>query len=112
MTGRGRFVLALGLVVYGVAWAFGSRPLYPVATGLVLVSVVSWAWLRLANRPFDVVRKWGLREHVEGDDIFVAVDLGCTGRVPPPSVELVERIGRLGERRSPLGRAQGRLRVK
>src|SRR5919197_770742 len=112
MTGRGRLVLALGLAVYVGAWAFGSKPLYPVAAGLVLVSVLSWAWLRLANRPFDVRRKWGRREHVEGDDVFVAVEVETAGIVPPPSAVLVERIGRLGERRSPLGRVGKRLRGK
>ena len=112
MTARGRLVLALGLGIYVVAWAFGSKPLYPVAAGLVLVSVLSWAWLRLANRPFDVRRKWGRREHLEGDDVFVAVEVKTAGIVPPPSAVLVERIGRLGERRSPLGRAGKRLRVK
>jgi len=40
-------VLALGLVVYVAAWAFGSKPLYPVAAGLLLVSVVAWAWVHL-----------------------------------------------------------------
>jgi uncharacterized protein (DUF58 family) len=112
VTARGRSVLALGVVVYVAAWALGSKPLYPVAVGLVLAVVLAWTWLRLANRPLDVRRKLGLREHVEGDDIFVSVELESTGRVPPPAVVLVERIGRLGERRSTLRRAGNLLRVK
>jgi uncharacterized protein (DUF58 family) len=112
VTPRGRSVLLLGVVIYAVAWAFGSRPLYPVAAGLVLVSVLAWAWLRLAHRPFEVHRKWGQREYVEGDDVFVSVELESAGSVTPPSAVLVERVGRLGERRGALTRAGNRLRVK
>ena len=36
MTRRGKLTLALGLLAYVVAWAFGSKALYPVAIGLVL----------------------------------------------------------------------------
>src|SRR5207244_1112348 len=52
LTRRGRSVFALGFGVYLAARAFGSKPLYPVATGLLLVVLVAWAWIRLANRPF------------------------------------------------------------
>src|SRR6266511_5581923 len=61
VTRRGRFVLALGLFVYLAAWAFGSKPLYPVATGLLLASAVAWGWLHVANRPFQVRRGSGDR---------------------------------------------------
>jgi hypothetical protein len=96
LTRRGRFILALGLGVYVVAWAFGSMPLYPVATGLLLVVAVAWVWVRLADRPFRVRRGWGERDHVEGDDVPVSVELLPTGSVLPASVTLVERAGRLG----------------
>src|SRR5436189_243684 len=49
LTTRGRCVLGLGLGVYLAAWAFGSKPLYPVATGLLLVVALAWVWVRLAN---------------------------------------------------------------
>jgi putative ABC transport system permease protein len=39
MTPRGRGALVLGAAVYLAAWAFGSRPLYPVAVGLALAAV-------------------------------------------------------------------------
>src|SRR5262249_61693241 len=52
LTRRGRGVLGLGLGVYLAAWAFGSKPLYPVATGLLLVVALAWLWVRLPNRPF------------------------------------------------------------
>ena len=112
MTRRGRVVLALGLFVYVAAWAFGSKPLYPVATGMLLVSLASWAWLRLANRPFVVRRSAGEREHVEGQDVAVMIDLESTGRVLPAAAMLVERIGRLGEQRHALRRYRRRLSVR
>jgi uncharacterized protein (DUF58 family) len=107
LTTRGRFILALGLGVYVVAWAFGSKSLYPIATGLLLVVAVAWVWVRLADRPFRVRRSWGDRDHVEGDDVPVLVELLPTGNVLPASVTLVEQVGRLGEQRH-LFRQSGR----
>jgi uncharacterized protein (DUF58 family) len=112
LTGRGRFVLGLGLGVYVAAWAFGSKPLYPVATGLLLVVALAWAWVRLANRPFRVRRGWGDTEHVEGDDVPVVVELDASGSVPPAAATLVERVGRLGEQRHGLRRNGRRLSVR
>ncbi len=112
MTPRGRFVLGLGFGVYVAAWAFGSKPLYPVATGLLLVEAVAWVWVRLANRPFRVRRGWGDTEHVEGEDVPVVVELEATGTVPPAAVTLVERVGRLGEQRHLLRRTGRRLSVR
>ena len=112
MTNRGRFVLALGVVVYVAAWAFGSKPLYPVATGLLLVSAAAWAWLHLTNRPLRVRRGAGDLEHVEGDDVPVVVEVEPTGRVPPAAATLVETIGRIGEQRHTLRRHGGRLSVR
>ena len=102
MTDRGRIVLALGGATYLAAWAFGSKPLYPVATGLLLVVVLAWGWVRLANRPMRLRRVLGEGEHVEGDDVPVWLEVELESRVPPPSLVLVERIGKLGERRTPL----------
>jgi len=112
LTTRGRFILALGLGVYIVAWAFGSKPLYPVATGLLLVVAVSWVWVRLADRPFKVGRGWGDREHVEGDDVPVLAELQPTGNVMPAAITLVEHVGRLGEQRHPLRRHGRRWSVR
>ena len=112
MTGRGRLVVVLGLFVYVAAWAFGSKPLYPVATGLLLVSAVSWAWLHLANRAFTVRRGSGDYEHFEGDDVPVVLELESRGRVLPPVATLVERVGRLGEQRHALRRHGRRLSVR
>jgi len=112
LTRRGRSVFALGFGVYLAARAFGSKPLYPVATGLLLVVLVAWAWIRLANRPFDVQRGSGDREHVEGDDVPVVVELRPTGKVLPAGVTLNERVGRLGEQRHALRRSGRRLSVR
>jgi uncharacterized protein (DUF58 family) len=112
LTTRGRFILALGLGVYIVAWAFGSKPLYPVATGLLLVVAVAWVWVRLADRPFKVGRGWGDREHVEGDDVPVLAELQPTGNVMPAAITLVERVGRLGAQRHPLRRHGRRWSVR
>jgi uncharacterized protein (DUF58 family) len=112
LSGRGRSILGLGFGVYIAAWAFGSKPLYPVATGLLLVVAVAWVWVRLANRPFRVRRGWGDNEHVEGDSVPVVVELEATGSVAPAGATLVERVGRLGEQRHALRRNGRRLSVR
>src|SRR5919198_1800248 len=112
LTPRGRVVLGLGFGVYIAAWAFGSKPLYPVATGLLLVVAVAWVWVRLANRPFHVRRGSGDSEHVEGDDVPVVVELESTGRVLPAAATLVEHVGRLGRQRHSLRRHGRRLSVR
>jgi len=112
LTRRGRVILGLGLGVYIAAWAFGSKPLYPVATGLLLVVLVAWAWVRLADRPFRVRRGWGDGEHVEGDDVPVVAELEATGSVMPAAVTLAERVGRLGEQRHSFRRNGRRMFVR
>jgi uncharacterized protein (DUF58 family) len=111
VTRRGRSVLALGLVVYLAAWAFGSRPLYPVAAGLLLVSALAWAWVRAADRPMRVERRSPARDHVEGDDVEQRIVVEPSGRLPPPTAALAESVGRLGDRRYVLRRQGRRLLV-
>jgi uncharacterized protein (DUF58 family) len=112
LTRRGRVIFALGFGVYVAAWAFGSKPLYPVATGLLLVVGVAWVWVRLSDRPFRVERGWGDREHVEGENVPIVAELYPTGNVLPASVTLSERVGRLGEQRQVLRRNGRRLSVR
>jgi uncharacterized protein (DUF58 family) len=107
VTRRGRSVLALGLVVYLAAWAFGSRPLYPVAAGLLLASGLAWSWVRGADRPMRVDRRMPRRDHVEGDDVKQRVIARPTSWLPPPTAALLETVGRLGEQRH-VFRRQGR----
>lgn len=98
MTQRGRAILALGVVVYLVAWIFGARALYPVATGLVLAVALAVAWVRLSARP-PQVRRHGLgRDALEGDDVRVRLEVQTTSPIPPPTLVAVERAGRLPER--------------
>jgi uncharacterized protein (DUF58 family) len=111
VTRRGRSVLALGLIVYLAAWAFGSRPLYPVAAGLLLASGLAWVWVHLANGGFVVHRDLGEHEHVEGDDVQLAIAIEPAARVAAPTAELAERVGRLGEQRHPLRRRGRRLAI-
>ncbi len=102
MTPRGRHVLILGGATYLAAWLFGSTPLFPVATGLVLAVVGARLWVGAATRPLLLKRRLQEGPHVEGDDVVVVVELEREGPVPPPAVTLVERIGRLGERETPM----------
>jgi uncharacterized protein (DUF58 family) len=111
VTSRGRSVLALGFVVYLAAWAFGSKPLYPVATGLLLVVGLAWAWVHLANGAFRVHRNLGEHEYVEGDDVQISVAVEPAGLVPPPVATVVERLGRLGEQRHFLRKRGRRLAI-
>ncbi|HET7571860.1 MAG TPA: DUF58 domain-containing protein [Gaiellaceae bacterium] len=98
MTARGRAVLALGLLVYLVAWVFGSRALYPVATGLVLAVALAVAWVRVSLRAPDVRRHGAGRDVTEGEDVRVDLVLHSRAPLPPPTLVAVERLGRLGER--------------
>ena len=100
MTRRGRAVLGLGLLTYVAARAFGSKPLYPVALGLLFVLVVAWLWVRLGQGPMRLHREVGDEVRLEGDDVEVELRLEHSGRVPPASLVLVEKISRLGERRT------------
>ncbi len=110
MTDRGRLVLALGLVVYVVGWIFGSRPLYPVAVGLLLAVLLAWAWVSLANRPMHVRRLWREHDVHEGEDVRIELDVEPTASVLPPTLSCVEQLGRLGEREVALERLGRRLR--
>ena len=75
LTPRGRLAILLGGVVYLAAWAFGSTPLYPVAVGLLLAVALAWAWVRVLNRPMQLTRTTWCSEHVEGEDVRVALDV-------------------------------------
>ena len=65
MTSRGRALLGVGLLTYVAARAFGSKPLYPVALGLLFLLVVAWLWVRLAQGPMRLHREIGAEERLE-----------------------------------------------
>ena len=109
LTSRGRLAIVLGLVLYLAGWAFGSKPLYPVAVGLLLAAALAWAWVRALNRPMQLTRPtWG-GEHVEGADISMTLELAYDGPVVPSSLRAVDRIARLGEFDVALRRRSRRL---
>jgi uncharacterized protein (DUF58 family) len=109
VTLRGRLLLVLAGVVYLVAWAFGSRVLYPVAVGLSLAVALAWVWARSLRRPMRLERRTGHKDHVEGANVLVEVELEPESSLVPSSVLLVERIGRLGERTTVLERRGRKL---
>jgi uncharacterized protein (DUF58 family) len=111
MTKRGRALLGLGLLTYVVARAFGSRPLYPVALGLLFLVLLAWLWVRLAQGPMRLHRTVESGQRLEGDDVDVELRLEHSAQLPPPSLVLVESVSRLGERRTPLEAKQGRYRL-
>ena len=111
MTHRGRIALALGVLTYACAWAFGSKPLYPVAVGLLLAVFVAWAWVGLANRPMRLHRALQGGDHVEGDDVMVKLELERDGAIPPGSLVIRERIAKVGERLTPLHGRHVRYRL-
>ncbi len=99
LTERGRLVLALAVAVYLTAWGFGSRSLYPAACGLALAALGGRVWVALPRLPVRLRRSLGSDDLVEGDDVVVELE-ALPERYPGPrSVEVVERAGRLGERR-------------
>ena len=108
MTQRGRAVLALGLVVYVVAWVFGAKALYPVAVGLIFAVALAAGWVRLASRAPHVRRHGAARDTVEGDDVRVELEVEPTSALPPPTLVAHEIPGRLGERRVELVRVARR----
>jgi len=110
LTRRGRIVLALGPVLYVVAWAAGSRALYPVAVGLVLVAGLAWAWVNLLAAPMSLGRTVAGGTRVEGENVEVALELVPEGRLAPSSLVVVERISRIGTVEASLRRAGRRLR--
>ncbi|MBD0289626.1 MAG: DUF58 domain-containing protein [Thermoleophilia bacterium] len=108
LTDRGRSLLALGGLTYFAAWAFGGRPLYPVAVGLVLAVAAAAVWVRVLRRPMTLQRTVP-GEHAAGEDVPMQLELEVEGRLPPATLVARERLGRLGEREAPLRRSGGRL---
>jgi uncharacterized protein (DUF58 family) len=106
MTRRGVLTLLLGLATYGVAWLFGAKALYPVATGLVLAPIAARIWVRAASGPIALRRRAGKGALLEGGDVWVTLEATPQTRVPLPSLTVTERVARLGERTTPMSRAE------
>jgi len=105
MTRRGWLTLLLGAATYVVAWLFGAKALYPVATGLVLAPLAAHAWVGLLAAPIRLRRRAGKGALLEGEDVWVTLDAVPESRVPAPSIVVEERIARLGLQETPLRRA-------
>jgi uncharacterized protein (DUF58 family) len=105
MTHRGRLALALGCLTYLAAWAFGSKPLYPVAFGLIAAVLLARLWTRLAGRPEELRRRLPGGDRFAGDDVHVRLELVAPRRLPA-NVLVRERIGKLGERETPVPRGK------
>ncbi|HUH14289.1 MAG TPA: DUF58 domain-containing protein [Gaiellaceae bacterium] len=105
MTRRGWLTLLLGAATYVVAWLFGAKALYPVATGLVLAPLAARVWVGLAAAPIRLRRRAGKGALLEGEDVWVTLDALPESRVPAPSVVVAERIARLGLQETQLRRS-------
>ena len=105
MTSRGRLALGLGCLTYLAAWAFGSKPLYPVALGLIAAALLARLWTRLAGRPVELRRRLPGGDRFAGDDIHVRLELVAPHRLPA-TILLRERVGKLGERETPMPRGK------
>src|SRR4029079_11081965 len=105
-TTRGRAALGLGVLTYVAGWAFGSRPLYVVAVGLILTVPLACFASRLTARPVGLRRTLPTLP-LEGDDIPVRVEVELESKLAPAGITLVERYDRLGAR-APNLRRDGR----
>ena len=97
MTGRGRAVLALGVLCWIVAVVFGSPALYPVAAGLVIVVPLAVAWVRITVRQPRVRRSWRHENLFERGDVRIDLVLEREPGVPLPNVVAYEQVGRVGD---------------
>ena len=104
LTQRGRLALLLAGGIYLVAWGFGSRSLYPIATGLALAVVAARIWVEVLRQPVTLRRHLGEREYVEGDDVTVGLEAKAQRNPGPHTLEVYEQISKLGERRVELNR--------
>ena len=112
LTERGRLMLLLGGGIYLVAWGFGSRALYPVATGLVLAALGARIWVVILRQPVLLRRRLGAREYVEGDDVTIGLEATPLRHPGPRTLEVYEQISKLGERRVQLSRRGAPLLVR
>ena len=104
LTERGRLVLVLAGGIYLVAWAFGSRSLYPAAIGLALAAIGARLWVAVIRQPVSLKRSLGTKEPLEGDDVTVVLEAQPQRHPGPRSIEVVEQVGRLGKRRVQLAK--------
>lgn len=104
MTRRGWLTLLLGAATYVVAWLFGAQALYPAATGLVLAPLAAVGWVWLAAGPMRLRRRAGKGALLEGEDVWVGLDVEPESRIPAAGIAITETIARFGEQVTTLAR--------
>ena len=104
MTRRGWLTLLLGAATYVVAWLFGAKALYPVATGLVLAPIAAVGWVWLAAGPMRLQRRAGKGVLLEGGDVWVGLDVQPESRIPAAGIAITETIARFGDQVTSLSR--------
>jgi uncharacterized protein (DUF58 family) len=104
MTRRGWLTLLLGAATYVVAWLFGVKALYPVATGLVLAPIAAVGWVWLAAGPMRLQRRAGKGVLLEGGDVWVGLDVQPESRIPAAGIAITETIARFGDQVTTLSR--------
>ena len=97
-TSRGRAILVLGAACWLVAALAGSHALYPLGIGLVAVTLLALAWVRLALRRPRLTRRRPPHALVEGEDLRIELVLEPGSRFPLPTAVATDRAGALGER--------------
>jgi uncharacterized protein (DUF58 family) len=112
LTERGRLALLLAGGIYLVAWGFGSRSLYPIATGLALAVVGARIWVEILRQPVTLRRDLGAREYIEGDDVTIGLEAKAQRSPGPRTLEIYEQISKLGERRVELHRGGRELHIR
>lgn len=110
LTRRGKALLTLAGALYLSAWAFGTRPMFLIAVGLLALPVLAWLWARVSAKPTALFRRTGRRELVEGSCVIVDVELKIEGSPVPARARLQETVGELGSRPVALRRAGYGLR--
>jgi uncharacterized protein (DUF58 family) len=102
-------VLALGIATLAASWAFGSRPLALVGTGLVLAALSGKLWALAARGRVSLQRRTGRPAHVEGDDVSLDYRLERSSRLPLGTAYVVETAGRLGRLQAHVRHGRARL---
>ncbi len=97
LTGKGQLALALGGVVYLIAWLFGSKPLYPVGIGLVAAVALAALWVHLLARPRGLHRQFDGDSRTDGDDVDVGLRVETSVGLPAASLQGSELVNGLGE---------------
>lgn len=112
-TGGGKVVGGVGVLALAVlvsAWAVGATALAILGVGLALAALLAKAWTRLVGRALSVERLPATAPTVEGEPL--RLEIALRGRPWLASrIELLDRVGPLGEQRVALGTGAARAAV-